>query len=85
MSPRELIELREQAASFGAQLVVAGSLRESDWPKLDQLGPIIVGVRGAVCNTSEDRTSSLSPERIERWLKWSMSFRGSPSTGALIT
>ena len=67
----QLQELRQQVESFGARLVVAGSLQTSDWPVLDQLGSAIVGVRGGVCASNEDRTSRLSSEHLLEWLRWS--------------
>ena len=71
LSARQLQELHRQAAEFGAELVVAGSLRTSDWEALEQLGSITVGVRGAVCETVADRTSRLCPAAIDQWLRWS--------------
>ena len=67
----ELKELQFQTRTFGADLVVAGSLRSSDWGLLDQLGPVTVGVRGAVCETSANRSSNLCPAAIAEWLRWS--------------
>ena len=70
LSVRELDSLRQQAADFNAQLVIAGSLRATDWPNLNALGPSIVGVRGDVCTANTDRTSGLSSERVRQWLAW---------------
>lgn len=67
----ELKDIQYQVRTFGAELVVAGSLRTSDWELLDQLGPVTIGVRGAVCETSADRSSNLCPAAIEEWLRWS--------------
>lgn len=63
-------ELQLQIQSFGADLVIAGSLRTTDWAKLEQLDNITIGVRGAVCETSVDRTSCLSQSAVRQWLKW---------------
>lgn len=69
-TPCEIIKLRERAAAFGAELVVAGSLKTDDWPRLAQLGSVIIGVRGAACEQSGDRSSRLCPERLNQWLTW---------------
>ncbi len=70
MSVAELQDLQFEAARFGAGLVVAGSLRQSDWPALEQLMNVTIGVRGAVCETTADRTSRLCPKAIHEWLGW---------------
>lgn len=57
-----------RARSFDAQLVVAGSLRTSDWPKLADLEPTILGVRGSVCTIGNDRSSRLCLEKLQQWL-----------------
>jgi uncharacterized protein (UPF0264 family) len=67
----ELRQLGERAASSGATLVLAGSLKSSDWPLLSQLGSVIVGVRGGVCSSDADRSSRLSADRLRQWLEWS--------------
>lgn len=70
LSVQQLDELRESAAAIGTELVVAGSLRASDRPQLNELAPAIVGVRGDVCSTSTDRSSGLSTPRVLQWLEW---------------
>lgn len=68
MSPGQINQLQKRALKFGARLVIAGSLKTHDWPQLDQLDNVIIGIRGAACTHSDDRTSRLSPERIAQWL-----------------
>ncbi len=70
MSVDQVKELRTLADQFGAQLVLAGSLRSSDWPSLEQIGPVTIGVRGAVCESSADRTTQLSPGKVLEWIDW---------------
>lgn len=70
LSVAELKEIQSQVHSFDAELVLAGSLRTSDWAKLEQLDNITIGVRGAVCASTADRASKLCPEAVEQWLQW---------------
>lgn len=65
--------LNTKVQSCESELVVAGSLKAADWPALEQLGPITIGVRGAVCQSNNDRTSSLNAQAIQSWLQWSLS------------
>jgi uncharacterized protein (UPF0264 family) len=58
----QLSQLQQQAHALGAGLVIAGSLRIADWPQLELLEQITIGVRGAVC------TSQLCQREIKRWL-----------------
>ena len=71
MSLEQLRDLQSQVQGIGASLVIAGSLRSSDWPALQQLNQVTVGIRGAVCQTPSDRGSSLNRAAIEQWLAWS--------------
>ena len=71
LSIDELRRLGESAVAFGETLVLAGSLKSSDWPLLSQLDSVIVGVRGGVCTSDADRSSRLSADRLRRWLEWS--------------
>lgn len=75
----QLQNLNEQAAEIGASLVIAGSLQTTDWSQLDQLGSIIVGVRGGVCTSHSDRSSRLCENRLQQWLNWSEQVSLQPS------
>lgn len=67
-SVSQIASLGAMAQAIGAQLVVAGSLSEGDWPSLCESAPAIVGVRGGVCTGG--RASQLCPDRLAQWLAW---------------
>ncbi|MGN6543536.1 MAG: (5-formylfuran-3-yl)methyl phosphate synthase, partial [Aureliella sp.] len=67
-SVSQIASLGAMAQAIGAQLVVAGSLSEADWPALCESAPAIVGVRGGVCTGG--RASELCPDRLAQWLAW---------------
>ncbi len=66
----QLKQLQASLAESNIDLVIAGSLRTSDWAMLTQLHRITIGVRGAVCETQADRSSRLSPTAIAQWLQF---------------
>jgi (5-formylfuran-3-yl)methyl phosphate synthase len=68
MSVDAINALIASARSLNAQMVVAGSLRSSDWPKIADLEPAILGVRGSLCTIGDDRSSRLCQKRLQRWL-----------------
>jgi uncharacterized protein (UPF0264 family) len=61
-----LIEVRQQTASAGLIMAVAGSLRESDLPQLVEVSPEIIAIRGAVC-TNSDRTTAISEDLVREF------------------
>lgn len=68
LTVEDINSLIARVESRNARLVVAGSLRVSDWPRLAELAPTILGVRGSVCTVGNDRSSRLSPEKLGQWL-----------------
>ncbi len=78
MSVAELQQLQLLARNHAIGLVVAGSLRIDDWLRLEQLEQATIGVRGAVCEASANRTSRLSPPAIRQWLSWTRRPLASP-------
>ncbi|MEM7263478.1 MAG: (5-formylfuran-3-yl)methyl phosphate synthase [Planctomycetota bacterium] len=66
LEPEEIGNFLRDAESRGLKTALAGSLRLEDLPHLRELGPGIVGVRGAVCRDG-DRSQALCPERLKLW------------------
>lgn len=70
LSLEELQQLQRELSLANVDLVIAGSLRTSDWKLLEQFNDITIGIRGAVCETQADRSSRLSGPAIEQWLSF---------------
>lgn len=68
LSLSELQQLQLELSQSSIDLVIAGSLRTSDWKLLEQFNDITIGIRGAACETQTDRSSRLSGPAIEQWL-----------------
>lgn len=68
LSFEELQQLQHELSLSSIDLVIAGSLRTSDWKLLERFNDITIGIRGAACETQADRSSRLSQTAIEQWL-----------------
>ncbi len=66
LSESEIQHLVVATNSSGRQLVVAGSLAESDLPKLMPLTISAIAVRGALCQ--HDRRGRLCSEKLDHWV-----------------
>ncbi len=75
LSVEQLCDLQKLARSLDIVLVVAGSLKQSDWPVLEELSPSVMGVRGSVCEDTKSRESGLSSLQVQKWMEWSASAR----------
>jgi (5-formylfuran-3-yl)methyl phosphate synthase len=70
MSMDELREFVESAQEHGMQVALAGSLKLADAAKLIELGPDLIGVRGAVCEDSSNRHTKISPEKTKAFVEF---------------
>ncbi len=70
LSVDDLQQAIQQAEQCGIQLVIAGSLRRSDWTALRELDRVIVGIRGAICVDHSRRDSHLNIDELNDWLRF---------------
>lgn len=66
ISVEELLEIRSCTRSAGLSLALAGQLTLSDLPRIACVGPDLVAVRGAVCDTGS-RAHHISQARIREF------------------
>jgi len=64
MDEKELKKFTDLAHKHGLENAIAGSLKFEDLPKLERIGPDIIGVRGMVCGG--DRRTAIRQELVEK-------------------
>lgn len=67
LSIEEIQDFVDLSKEEGLLCALAGSIRKEDMPVLAKMAPDIVGVRGAVCDSS-DRTKGIIEERLQEFL-----------------
>ncbi len=67
LSIEEVQEFVDLSKKAGLLCALAGSIRKEDMATLAKIGPDIVGVRGAVCDSS-DRTKGVTEDRLLEFL-----------------
>jgi len=78
MSNDELREFVTGAHAEGMQVALAGSLKLVHAEQLLELGPDLIGVRGAVCEDSTNRHTKISPVKTKEFVEF---FRSSGRAG----
>jgi len=78
MSNEELREFVRSAHAEGMQVALAGSLKLVHAAQLLDIGPDLIGVRGAVCEDSSNRHTMISPVKTKEFVEF---FRSSGKTG----
>lgn len=73
MTMDEIREFVDSGHKAGLLVALAGSITEADVGLLASIGPDIVGVRGAVCD-SNDRTLGITLERVKSFMGFSGQF-----------
>ena len=63
----ELKEFVDSSQEAGMRVALAGSLKLDHMDALKELGPDIIGVRGAVCE-GKDRKTRISPEQTDHFV-----------------
>jgi uncharacterized protein (UPF0264 family) len=64
----EIATFVQAARAAGLQVALAGSLQQAHLPLLKQLGPDVVGVRGALCEQG-DRTTGITLARVREFMQ----------------
>ena len=67
MAYQEIQQFVEQAKSCHLEVALAGSLKESHLPRLAEIAPDIIGVRGAVC-AKGNRKAGITEEALSSFL-----------------
>lgn len=67
MTMAEIREFVDAAHDRGLQVALAGSIKREHIPLLVELGPDIIGVRGAVC-TATDRNTQIEVDRVRSFV-----------------
>ena len=73
MTMDEIQDFIESGHEAGLLVALAGSVTQADIGSLAELGPDIIGVRGAVCD-SNDRTRGITLERVQSFMEFSRQF-----------
>lgn len=68
MSLDEMADFLGRGRERGMFVALAGSIKAGHLPTLQELGPDIVGIRGAVCGKA-DRTTSIQFELVQEFVK----------------
>lgn len=68
MSMEELKDFVGQAHEAGLRVALAGSLKVEHVDALFEIGPDVIGVRGAVCENSSDRHTRISPQKTNEFV-----------------
>jgi uncharacterized protein (UPF0264 family) len=82
LSVEEIAAFVQAAQAAGLQVALAGSLQQAHLPVLQQLGPDVIGVRGALCEQG-DRTTGITLGRVQAFMQAARSPAPAPAaTGA---
>jgi (5-formylfuran-3-yl)methyl phosphate synthase len=68
LSVEEVEAFVQAARAAGLRVALAGSLQQAHLPLLKQLGPDVVGVRGALCEQG-DRTTGITLARVREFMQ----------------
>jgi (5-formylfuran-3-yl)methyl phosphate synthase len=69
MSAEEIQEFVNRGHQADLQVALAGSIQSSHAELLIKIGADIIGVRSAVCQNSNDRSSRISPEKTNNFVR----------------
>lgn len=64
LSIRELEKFTIEAHGYGLEVALAGSLREKDIRRINEIGADIIGVRGAVCENGDRIKGRVSSDKV---------------------
>lgn len=70
MSMSDIKSFIDAAHDAGMQVALAGSIKQKDAPALLRLRPDLIGVRGAVCEDSNDRHTKICPKKTRAFVEY---------------
>jgi uncharacterized protein (UPF0264 family) len=69
MSIDEITDFVRKGQAAGMRVALAGSIKAHHTEVLFEIGPDVVGVRGAVCENSNDRHTRISPKKTKEFVE----------------